>query len=191
MSQRVFGYGSLVNSSTHPRNAQSTGPVILSGWRRLWAHHLETASGTMCVLTIEPSAGAAVVGVLLDCDQAAMRELDLREQGYERRAVEVAYSESPSQRMACITYVSMAARGQPASREAPIWRSYLDCVLAGLAVGVGGQFGDLAVSVVKRDVGVKDMGAAIPGHGGLLDRIDSLAYAAPLFYNVVRLAHGA
>jgi len=136
MSQRVFGYGSLVNSSTHPRNAQSTGPVILSGWRRLWAHHLETASGTMCVLTIEPSAGAAVVGVLLDCDQAAMRELDLREQGYERRAVEVAYSESPSQRMACITYVSMAARGQPASREAPIWRSYLDCVLAGfLALG--------------------------------------------------------
>jgi phosphatidate cytidylyltransferase len=69
--------------------------------------------------------------------------------------------------------------------------SDLDCVLAGLAVGVGGQFGDLAVSVVKRDVGVKDMGAAIPGHGGLLDRIDSLAYAAPLFYNVVRLAHGA
>jgi phosphatidate cytidylyltransferase len=69
--------------------------------------------------------------------------------------------------------------------------SDLDCLLAGLAGGVGGQFGDLAVSVVKRDVGVKDMGAAIPGHGGLLDRIDSLAYAAPLFYGVVRLAHGA
>ena len=131
MSQRVFGYGSLVNSSTHPRNAQATGPVFLGGWRRLWAHHLETANGSMCVLTIEPSTGAAVVGVLLDCDQSALRELDLREQGYERRALEVAYSESPSQRMACITYVSMAARGQPASREAPIWRSYLDCVLSG------------------------------------------------------------
>lgn len=69
--------------------------------------------------------------------------------------------------------------------------SDLDCLLAGLAVGVGGQVGDLVVSVVKRDVGVKDMGVAIPGHGGILDRIDSLAYAAPLFYNVARLAHGA
>src|SRR5207244_2696045 len=42
-----------------------------------------------------------------------------------------------------------------------------DCILTGLIVGIGGQLGDLAISVIKRDLGIKDMGAAIPGHGGV------------------------
>ena len=64
-----------------------------------------------------------------------------------------------------------------------------DCLLAGLIVGIGGQLGDLAISVIKRDLGIKDMGAAIPGHGGILDRIDSLVYVAPLFFHMVRYFH--
>ena len=58
-------------------------------------------------------------------------------------------------------------------------------VLTGLIVGIGGQLGDLSISVIKRDIGIKDMGAAIPGHGGILDRIDSLIYVAPLFLHMV------
>lgn len=64
-----------------------------------------------------------------------------------------------------------------------------DCLLTGLIVGIGGQIGDLVVSVFKRDMGIKDMGALIPGHGGVLDRIDSLIYVAPLYFHYIRYCH--
>jgi phosphatidate cytidylyltransferase len=65
-----------------------------------------------------------------------------------------------------------------------------DCLIVGLIVGIGGQVGDLVVSVIKRDRGLKDMGTLIPGHGGIVDRIDSLVYVAPLFFHYVRFRHG-
>jgi phosphatidate cytidylyltransferase len=65
-----------------------------------------------------------------------------------------------------------------------------ELVLTGLIVGIGGQLGDLSISIIKRDIGIKDMGATIPGHGGILDRIDSLIYTAPLFMHMVDYYHG-
>ncbi|MDX8431125.1 MAG: phosphatidate cytidylyltransferase [Candidatus Algichlamydia australiensis] len=55
----------------------------------------------------------------------------------------------------------------------------------GILVGVGGFLGDVTMSALKRDVQIKDFGRLLPGHGGLLDRIDSLIFTAPLFFYLI------
>lgn len=64
-------------------------------------------------------------------------------------------------------------------------------LLFGAGLSVLGQFGDLLLSSVKRDVGVKDIGTAIPGHGGLLDRFDSLVLVTPAAFHFLSLCLGA
>jgi phosphatidate cytidylyltransferase len=64
-----------------------------------------------------------------------------------------------------------------------------ESLVAGFFLPLAGFLGDVSVSAIKRDIGVKDSGSLIPGHGGILDRVNSLTFTAPLFFHFLRYLH--
>lgn len=66
--------------------------------------------------------------------------------------------------------------------------NYVFIIIMGIVTSIIGQFGDLSASLIKRYCGVKDFGNIMPGHGGILDRFDSLLFTAPIVYICVKIA---
>ncbi|QAT43137.1 phosphatidate cytidylyltransferase [Aminipila luticellarii] len=66
-------------------------------------------------------------------------------------------------------------------------RLLMHCIILGILGGVVSQFGDLTASIFKRKMGIKDYGNLIPGHGGILDRFDSVLFTAPMVYYYIAL----
>ena len=75
--------------------------------------------------------------------------------------------------------------------EAALHSPVVDCVIICMVGAVISQIGDLAASAIKRNHGVKDYGKLIPGHGGILDRFDSVIFVAPgIYYTIILLTEG-
>ncbi|MGN0181961.1 MAG: phosphatidate cytidylyltransferase [Candidatus Ornithomonoglobus sp.] len=87
----------------------------------------------------------------------------------------------------CLLYVFIVDKCGGSFGEGPIGTvEYIMAPVIGIIASALSQFGDLAASAIKRDCGIKDYGKIFPGHGGFMDRFDSVILIAPVVYYVVR-----
>lgn len=83
----------------------------------------------------------------------------------------------------CMAYVYVLSKfGYTFTDTAPTGETYLKFAIIGLVTSVLSQFGDLSASAIKRDAEIKDYGWIFPGHGGFMDRFDSVVFIAPIVY---------
>jgi phosphatidate cytidylyltransferase len=142
-----------------------------------------------------PAAPASSDGGAILADVRADGELDrryrrvLRGAKFGRHKLAPAISPGKTWEGAVASALTAIVFGQIYLPLAIPGTSLLKAGLLALAANVAGQAGDLAESAIKRGAGVKDSGTLLPGHGGMLDRVDSTLFALPVLYALVTLLH--
>lgn len=150
------------------------------GWMFSYLILLRRIDGTVPLFGYPVELGAALVLLLVfgnvccDVGAFAIGKLFGRRKLYERI--------SPGKTQEGALGAIFCATSGSAWLGGLIGISLLHSTVLGLLVAVTGQLGDLWESALKREVGLKDSGNVIQGHGGVLDRFDSMAFAAPAFY---------
>jgi len=162
---RYFGYGSLVNVATHT-SPQSVMPATLIGWRRQWAHQIRTPFGNVTALSIIPDSSSEIDGVISEV--AEWHDLDTREIGYDRFTVvdPIAPWKSDAGLFTAPLDTICAYRSKPANvaaatKQFPIWLSYVDAVLQGYLhqFGEAGMHRFIATTIVWNGAIVDDRSA--------------------------------
>ena len=119
-----------------------------------------------------------VLGAIWVCDSAAY----FAGRAFGRRKLWVRVSPNKTWEGAVAGFLASVALFLVAQATVVPYLSVSEAVLSGCIIGIFGQIGDLAESLFKRDAGLKDSSTLIPGHGGVLDRFDSLLFVSPLLF---------
>ena len=174
--------------AAHRKNVlQNIGLTVLNlAWVPLLAGYLVV---TMRELPDGRSLVVAVVGLTFLFDTVAFLVGSVWGGSFFQRPLAVSISPKKSLEGlvgATLVTVIVSVALVPAFIE-PFAERRIDALLIAIVVAVAATLGDLAESLVKRDLAIKDMGSVLPGHGGVLDRIDSLLFVAPAAFMFFRI----
>jgi len=130
-----------------------------------------------------PGALMTVIGIIIVSDSA--QYYTGRALGKHKLAPVISPKKTVEGAIGGLVIGSLSAIGF--GRLWPVGLSDMAMLATGFAIAVAGILGDLFESALKRRAGVKDSGNLIPGHGGILDRIDSWLFAVPVFWLILRM----
>lgn len=158
--------------------------ILYVGWL---ASHLVLLRELPAALGQDEQLGARLVFLLAALVWATDTGAYLCGVAFGRRPLAARISPKKTVEGAVGGLVAAGVAGWACSRELVPFVTPLAGTVLGVVAGVAAQLGDLVESLIKRDVGIKDTAPLLPGHGGILDRFDSLLFTAPVVYYYFRL----